>query len=57
MLDLKGDSGKIWGVALRATNDCKKPLIVSQGHRVSLQTAIDVTLNCIHKYRIPEPIR
>ena len=33
---LVGDSGKTWGVALRATDDSTNPLIVSQGHRVSL---------------------
>ena len=56
-VNLTGDSGKTWGVALRATNDSSNPLIVSQGHRVSLQTAIDVTIACIRKFRIPEPIR
>ncbi len=54
---LVGDSGKTWGVALRSTDLSSNPLIVSQGHRVSLQTAIDVTLACITEFRIPEPIR
>ena len=54
---LTGESGKTWGVALRATNESSNPLIVSQGHRVSLQTSIDATLACVTKYRIPEPIR
>lgn len=54
---LIGESGKTWGVALRATNESSNPLIVSQGHRVSLQTSIDATLACVTKYRIPEPIR
>ena len=54
---LVGDSGKTWGVALRSTDQSSKPVIVSQGHRVSLQTAIDATLACIRGVRIPEPIR
>jgi len=33
---LVGDSGKTWGVALRSTNESSNPVIVSQGHRVSL---------------------
>jgi len=57
IVELKGDSGKVWGIALRSTDESKNPLIVSQGHRVSLQTAIDATLACIGKFRIPEPIR
>jgi len=56
-VELRGDSGKVWGVALRSTNESTNPLIVSQGHRVSLDTAINATLACIDKFRIPEPIR
>lgn len=33
---LVGDSGKTWGVALRSTDNSVNPVIVSQGHRVSL---------------------
>ena len=33
---LVGDSGKTWGVALRSTDQSSNPVIVSQGHRVSL---------------------
>jgi endonuclease V len=57
VLELKGNSGKIWGLALRATNEAKTPLIVSIGHRVCLETALTVTKICISKFRIPEPIR
>ena len=56
-VNLVGDSGKVWGASLRATNESKVPLIVSIGHRVDLQTAIDITIACIGKFRIPEPIR
>ena len=54
---LTGESGKRWGAALKATNDSTNPLIVSIGHRVSLDTAIECTKACIVQFRIPEPIR
>lgn len=57
IVKLVGDSGKVWGAALRATDDAKNPLIVSVGHRVSLETALECTYACIDKFRIPEPIR
>jgi deoxyribonuclease V len=34
-----------------------KPIYVSVGHRIKLETAIDLTRNCTTKYRLPEPIR
>ena len=52
-----GNSGKVWGIALRSTSDSKNPIIISVGHRVSLDTALNVVKSCITKYRIPEPIR
>ena len=33
------------------------PIYVSVGHRVSLQTAVELTMNCAPRYRIPEPTR
>ena len=57
LVELKGNSGKIWGVALRSTDESTNPVILSVGHRVSLNTTINATLACITKYRIPEPIR
>ncbi|AEQ32961.1 endonuclease V [Acanthamoeba polyphaga mimivirus] len=53
---LKGDSGKIYGAAIKTTNDSTNPLYVSIGHKISLQTAMNVVLKCCN-YRIPEPIR
>jgi deoxyribonuclease V len=34
-----------------------KPLFVSSGHRVSLETAVVMTLRCTTKYRLPETTR
>jgi len=31
-VELVGTSGKVWGAALRSTEDSTKPIIVSQGH-------------------------
>lgn len=44
------------GVILR-TRDSIKPVYVSVGHRVSLEDAAAITLNCCTKYRIPQPTR
>jgi deoxyribonuclease V len=48
--------GKQIGAVLR-TKDRVKPIFVSQGHRVSLERAVDVVLRCTRRYRIPEPVR
>ncbi|KAI7871580.1 endonuclease V [Spinellus fusiger] len=55
-LDLVGTSGTVYGTALRATDTAVNPIFVSQGHRISLETAVRVVLAMCH-YRIPEPIR
>ena len=34
-----------------------RPIYVSVGHRVSLETAVALTLQCAPRYRIPEPTR
>jgi deoxyribonuclease V len=34
-----------------------KPVYVSVGHRISLETAIEVVKHCTKGYRIPEPVR
>jgi deoxyribonuclease V len=34
-----------------------KPVFVSVGHRVTLDQAIDLTLACVTRYKIPEPTR
>merc|ERR1740117_1786204 len=54
---LKGHSGRVHGAAFRSTNESSNPVIVSQGHRVSLETSLAITNACIRGVRIPEPIR
>lgn len=41
---------------LRSKKSCK-PLIVSTGHRVSLKSAVDLVMQCLKGYRLPEPTR
>jgi deoxyribonuclease V len=48
--------GKQIGAVLR-TKDRVKPVFVSQGHRVSLERAVKIVLQCTRRYRIPEPTR
>ncbi|XP_019197700.1 PREDICTED: endonuclease V [Ipomoea nil] len=55
-LSLTGDSGCTWGAAMRSTRCSLKPIFISVGHRISLDTAIKIVrMTC--KFRIPEPIR
>ena len=44
------------GAVLR-TREGVKPVYVSAGHRVSLRTAVALTLACATRYRLPEPTR
>lgn len=44
------------GVVLRTRTNVK-PLYISPGHRVSIASAIDITLACTPKYRLPETTR
>jgi deoxyribonuclease V len=48
--------GDIIGVALR-TRPKTKPLYISPGHRISLETSIAYVLQCTPKYRLPETTR
>lgn len=47
---------EVIGLALR-TRQGVRPVYVSIGHRISLETAAGFVLNCSPKYRLPEPIR
>lgn len=49
-------SGKKVGAVLR-TRKGVRPVFVSPGHRVDLQTSLRVVLHTCKKYRIPEPLR
>jgi len=44
------------GAALRTRDNCK-PVFISAAHKISLENAIDLTLACVGRYRIPEPTR
>src|SRR5215470_13754772 len=50
------DGQQTIGAALR-TRDGVKPVYVSQGHRVSLKTAVQLTLSVSDETRIPRPTR
>lgn len=55
-VDVVGDSAFVWGKALINGNAIKKPIYVSVGHNVSLQTAARVVKR-LSTFRIPDPIR
>jgi deoxyribonuclease V len=50
------DQGDNIGAVLR-TRDRVKPLYISTGHRVGLETAIRYVLGCTTRYRLPETTR
>uniref|UniRef100_A0A8C1SRL6 Endonuclease V n=2 Tax=Cyprinus carpio TaxID=7962 RepID=A0A8C1SRL6_CYPCA len=49
-------SGRVLGKALRSSHSSIKPVYVSVGHRITLDTAVRLTHTCC-LYRVPEPIR
>ena len=50
------DKGEIIGAVLRS-RDNTNPLFVSPGHRIDLNTTLDLVKRCIVKHRLPEPTR
>lgn len=50
------DNNELIGMVLR-TRTGVKPVFVSIGHRVSLESAVEIVLQCTPKYRLPDPIR
>lgn len=48
--------GERVGIVLR-TRDGVKPIYVTQGHRVSLATAVEIVKACLDGFRIPKPTR
>ncbi|XP_019744582.1 endonuclease V-like [Hippocampus comes] len=53
---LRANSGKVLGKALRSSDRSTKPVYVSVGHKISLDTAVQLTYSC-SRFRVPEPIR
>lgn len=50
------EGGEVVGAAVR-TRTGAKPVYVSVGHRLSLRTAIELTLRTSPSFRIPQPLR
>lgn len=50
------DGNETIGAVLRTRTDVK-PVFVSVGHRVALETAVDLVMNCVTRYRLPETTR
>ncbi|KAM8945107.1 endonuclease V isoform 2-T2 [Lycaon pictus] len=53
---LIGGSGTVLGMALKSHSHSSKPLYVSVGHRISLESAVRLTRSCC-RFRSPEPVR
>ena len=53
---VKDKTGKLIGSVIR-TKKKVKPIYVTIGHKISVQTAIRIILECSIGYRIPEPLR
>lgn len=50
------DRGETIGVVLRSRSNVK-PLYISIGHKIILNTAINYVMGCLTKYRLPETTR
>ena len=50
------DQGETVGVALRTRNNVR-PIYVTIGHRVSLESAVRIVTRCADGFRIPKPTR
>lgn len=50
------DKGEVIGMVLR-TRRGVRPLYISIGHRIALETAVDYVLRCTTRYRLPETTR
>lgn len=44
------------GAVLR-TKDNVRPLFVSPGHMIDIESSVEIVMNCISRFRIPEPLR
>jgi len=54
--DLKDDKGNLIGKVLR-TRDDTNPVFVSPGHKIGVEEANEIVLNCTTDYRLSEPTR
>jgi len=50
------DKDEVIGAVVR-TRDNVRPVFVSIGHRVNLESAVAMVLSCTTRYRLPEPTR
>lgn len=50
------DKGETIGAVLR-TREGVKPLYISPGHRVSLESAIQLVMSCVTRFKLPETTR
>lgn len=48
--------GQVVAMLLRTKNRCS-PLIISPGHKISLLESVNVVMDCLKGYRLPEPTR
>ena len=55
-VELLKEKGSVVGAEV-ITRQGTKPVYVSVGHKVSLERAVKIVLDCAVKYRLPEPIR
>lgn len=53
---IPGENKQICGAIVR-TKDHVKPIFVTPGHKISIQTAVKIVLQCSQNYRKPEPLR
>lgn len=55
-VELIGDSGTLWGLAIQTGEIVERPIYVTIGHKISLDTVKNIVLkSCV--YKNPEPIR
>ncbi|MBF0459029.1 MAG: endonuclease V [Nitrospirae bacterium] len=50
------DAGERIGAVLRSRTGVK-PLFISPGHLIDIDGAVDMIINCLRQYRLPEPVR
>ncbi|MFQ6066807.1 MAG: deoxyribonuclease V [bacterium] len=55
-LELLKDEEKVVGAVVR-TKDKVRPIFVSPGHKINLDTSIEIVLKCASGSRVPEPLR